>query len=134
MIMCMSMMLAPLAVLLVDRHADEPVAFDQGNWSSEMTQMTSEQIPDFVRDVAATGCDITAVVGVGYVIGDADLSDERYENVAPHLEKICDFYGERDHLLVEITDYLISIGRFFPVWSGTQAEDATPKRPANLDA
>lgn len=80
-----------------------------------MPRMTEDQIPSFVRDIAATGCNITAIMGVGYVIGDADLPDERYEEVAPELKRISDLYGERDHLLEQITDYLISIGRFISV-------------------
>lgn len=74
--------------------------------------MTKDQISYFVEDVAATGCDIKAIPGVGYVIGDTDLSDEEYERIAPELRKINERYGARDHLLKEISEYLISIGRF----------------------
>ena len=47
-----------------------------------------------------------------YTIGDADVSDEDYERVAPVLDEIEDRYGERDHLNAEIIAYLRSIGRF----------------------
>ena len=90
-----------------------------------MTRMTEDQIPDFVRDVAATGCDITAVAGVGYVIGDSDLTEEQYKVVAPELRRINEHYGERDHLLIEITNYLISIGWFITPES-VSARDTTP--------
>jgi hypothetical protein len=60
------------------------------------------------------GCNITAVLGVGYVIGDADLTREQYEVAVPEVIKISHRFGKRDHLLKEITDYLISIGRVFP--------------------
>lgn len=79
-----------------------------------MTRMTKDQIADFVNDVAATGCDITAIPGVGYVIGDADLSDDQYQAIAPELKKITERYGQRGHLLKEITDHLVSTGRSVP--------------------
>jgi hypothetical protein len=90
-----------------------------------MARMTEDQIPDFVSDVVVTGCDITAVMSVGYVIGDADLTEEQYELAAPELRRISELYGERDHLLDEITNYLISIGRFFPARSVAE-RDAPP--------
>lgn len=74
--------------------------------------MQEAQIPDFVSEVAATGCAICAVGHESYIIGDADLSDEDYERVAPVLSKIEDRYGKRDHLKAEIIAYLRSIGRF----------------------
>jgi len=80
-----------------------------------MKKMSSDQIGSFVDDVIATGCEITAIAGVGYVIGDADLSDEQFEAVAPELNRIIERYGDRDHLLEEITAYLVSIGRFVSV-------------------
>jgi hypothetical protein len=79
-----------------------------------MKVMQSSEIPAFVDEVAATGCDITAVPGVGYIIGDADLPKEAYRKVEPELRRISQHYGERDHLLEEITAYLISIGRSYP--------------------
>lgn len=87
-----------------------------------MARMTEDQIPDFVRDIAATGCDITAVMGVGYVIGDSDLTDEEYEVAAPELRRISERYGERDHLLNEIASYLVSLGWFIPVRSGPSGD------------
>lgn len=75
-------------------------------------KMQETQIPDFVSEVAATGCDICAVGHDSYLIGDADLSDEDYERIAPVLSEIEDRYGKRDHLKVEIIAYLRSIGRF----------------------
>ncbi|MFN7025202.1 MAG: hypothetical protein ACK4QP_11900 [Pseudorhizobium sp.] len=41
-----------------------------------MNKMREEQIPDFVKEVVATGCDMCAVGGEHYLIGDADLSEE----------------------------------------------------------
>jgi hypothetical protein len=37
-----------------------------------------------------------------------------YRKVQPELRRIVERYGERDHLLEEITEYLISIGRSYP--------------------
>jgi hypothetical protein len=77
--------------------------------------MTEDQIPDFVREVAAIGCEIIAVLGTGgYLIGDADLSVDDYDIAAPKLREICDRYGDRDHLVAEIAEYLISIDRYYP--------------------
>lgn len=79
-----------------------------------MHKMKPEDIPAFVEEVVATGCNITAIAGVGYLIGDADLPDDQLEEVMPKLSKITDSYGKRDHLLGEITKYLVSIGRSYP--------------------
>ncbi|MFS2151438.1 hypothetical protein [Rhizobium sp. Rhizsp42] len=76
--------------------------------------MSENQIPEFVQEVADTGCDITAVLGSGYLIGDADLSLEAYEIAAPRLRKIGEKHGSRDHLVSEIFEYLVSIGRYYP--------------------
>ncbi|TCR04076.1 hypothetical protein [Neorhizobium sp. JUb45] len=78
-----------------------------------MKLMHEDQIPGFVERVAAACCDITAVGG-GYLIGDSDLSDEDYEVAAPKLEQIKADLGRRDHLLQQIVDYLVSIGRVYP--------------------
>lgn len=78
-----------------------------------MNRMNPEDIPDFVAEVVATGCDITAVAD-GYVVGDADLTGAQYEKAAPILKEIGERYGERDHLLREISRYLVSIGRVYP--------------------
>ena len=79
-----------------------------------MNRMNLEDIPSFVEEVAVTGCNITGIAGVGYLIGDADLPDDQFEAVMPKLSKITDSYGRRDHLLEEITEYLVSIGRSYP--------------------
>jgi hypothetical protein len=50
----------------------------------------------------------------GYLIGYADLSPEAYEIAAPKLLEICNRYGGRAHLVREIEDYLIWIGRHYP--------------------
>ncbi|MCJ8521154.1 hypothetical protein ABID21_004207 [Pseudorhizobium tarimense] len=78
-----------------------------------MVIMTEKQIPDFVSDIVATGCDIRAVADF-YVIADADLPDDVYEAVEPELMRISETYGERDHLKAQITNYLYSIGRCYP--------------------
>lgn len=78
-----------------------------------MHKMKPEDIPAFVEEVAATGCNITGIAGVGYLIGDADLPDDQFEEVMPRLSAITTAYGKRDHLLEEITEYLVSIGRSY---------------------
>lgn len=73
--------------------------------------MLEVEIPAFVDDVIATGCDICAIGHDGYVVGDTDLSDEEYEIAGPKLAHIKERYGDRDHLLREIAIYLCSLGR-----------------------
>ncbi|KQQ72909.1 hypothetical protein ASF70_15675 [Rhizobium sp. Leaf321] len=75
--------------------------------------MKSEDIPAFVDEVASTGCNITGIASVGYVIGDADLIGDQFEEVIPKLNEITDAYGKHYHLLGEITEYLVSIGRSY---------------------
>lgn len=79
-----------------------------------MRKMEPEDIPAFVEEVAATGCNITGIAGVGYIIGDADLPEDQLEEVMPKLSEITEAYGKRGHLLEEITEYLVSIGRSYP--------------------
>ena len=74
--------------------------------------MREDQIPEFVEEIIATGCNITAV-GRGYVVGDSDLPVHEYLKIAPVLKQIERHYGMRDHLVEEIREYLISIGRFY---------------------
>tara|TARA_R110002020_G_scaffold170523_4_gene360281 strand:+ start:2160 stop:2609 length:450 start_codon:yes stop_codon:yes gene_type:complete len=76
--------------------------------------MREDQIPDFVRDVVATGCDIRAVGEDHYVVGDADLSVEAYEAAEPELDRIWKEYGDHSQLKLEIITYLHSIGRSYP--------------------
>lgn len=75
--------------------------------------MQEDQIPDFVREVAATGCDTCAVGNESYAFGDADLPDDIYEAIERKLDRISDVYGDRDHLLPQIVEYLHSIGRSY---------------------
>lgn len=71
-------------------------------------------IPAFAEAVVATRRDITAVGDQHYVLGDADLSDSKYDEVQPLLQQISRDFGDRDHLRQEIVTYLHSIGRSFP--------------------
>ncbi|MEI9425462.1 hypothetical protein O7A70_30420 [Mesorhizobium sp. Cs1299R1N1] len=70
--------------------------------------MCKGQIADFVRDLKAIGCEITAIGHRGYVFGDADLHSESAKEKA---YAIADSYGERSHLRRDIVEYLRSIGR-----------------------
>jgi hypothetical protein len=80
-----------------------------------MKMMAEDQIPDFVQDVTETGCDIVAVMGgARFLFGDADLSPEGYRAVEPQILAIGEKYGRRDHLISEIAEYLVSIGRYAP--------------------
>lgn len=103
--------------------------------------MLEAEIPAFVDDVIATGCDICAIGHDGYVVGDADLSDEEYEIAGPKLARIKERYGDRDHLLREIAIYLCSLGRHHDparrqsidhtIRNGTRRADAKPPSERN---
>ena len=58
-----------------------------------MKLMKAEQIPQFVQDVVALGCEICAIGDVHYVFGDADLPIERAEALAPEFLRINETYG-----------------------------------------
>lgn len=73
--------------------------------------MTEGEIPDFVREIAATGCEILAVGEDSYLVADAHLPDDVYEAIEPEIQRISEKYGRRDHLMVQISAYLRSIGR-----------------------
>lgn len=74
--------------------------------------MTKDEIPAFIAEVVSTGCDPVALVNYDdWFIGDADLPEPRRMQVQKPLGEICERYGSRDHLHVEIVDYLRSVGR-----------------------
>jgi hypothetical protein len=52
--------------------------------------------------------------GARFLFGDADLSPEGYRAVEPQILAIGEKYGRRDHLISEIAEYLVSIGRYAP--------------------
>ena len=74
--------------------------------------MQASEIPAFVDAVIRTGCDICACGDDLYTIGDADLTCEEYEIVAPWLRAIDTMYGDRDFLRLEIVAHLRSLGRY----------------------
>lgn len=73
--------------------------------------MRAEDIPAFVEEVLAIGCDMKAFSGDSYFFGDADLPPSIADRIAPDLRRIGERYGPRDHLRAEIAEYLRSIGR-----------------------
>lgn len=72
--------------------------------------MRVDEIPDFVEDVIAAGCDITAVGDGYYVLGETDDQEQKC-----FLELIAKKYGDRDPVRLQIVSYLRSIGRFLDV-------------------
>lgn len=73
--------------------------------------MKPSEIPDFVNELIAAGCDISAVGHDMYVIGDVEKSDAAIKEV----RRIGEKYGDRDPLKLEIVAYLWSIGRFVDI-------------------
>ncbi len=76
-------------------------------------QMAASEIPAFVADVIAAGCNICAVGHDKYVLGDIEEQDRAKDE----LDRILVKYGNRDPLKLEIVSYLWSIGRFIEVSS-----------------
>lgn len=79
-----------------------------------MIRMSPDDIPAFIDEIVATGCEPTAV-GDGYIIGDSDLPEPQCDDIQPVLLEIGERYGSRDHLVAEIAAYLTSVGRFYPM-------------------
>lgn len=77
-----------------------------------MERMREEDIPAFVQEVAATGCDICAVGPGHYLMGDVDVPRGRRRGLYKKLEEIEARYGSRDHLRYKIASHLTSIGRY----------------------
>ncbi|MGP4804248.1 hypothetical protein ACSV5G_10800 [Agrobacterium cavarae] len=81
--------------------------------------MRKDEIPEFVEAILATGCPMCAVGHDTYVFGEIDVPEDRFDLVVKQVQDICDLYGERGHLLLEITAYLRSIGRAFDLPENT---------------
>lgn len=73
--------------------------------------MTEDQVPEFVDAILATGCPICAVGHDTYVFAELDVPEDEFECVVKDVAAICGRYGQRDHLRLDITAYLRSIGR-----------------------
>lgn len=74
--------------------------------------MRKDEIPDFVDEIIATGCPITAIGDGLYVLGEIDVPEEDIERVSRQVAEISARYGERDHLRSEIAVFLQEIGRY----------------------
>lgn len=68
--------------------------------------MTSNEIPDFVNELIAAGCEITAIGQKMYVISEPKAS------ATEEVRRITEKYGDRDPIRLEIVNYLWSIGRY----------------------
>lgn len=75
---------------------------------SKPRKMKPSEIPDFVSEIIAAGCDITAIGHDKYVLGDIEEQDAALED----LDRIGDKFGDRDHLKLQIVAYLWSIDRY----------------------
>lgn len=75
--------------------------------------MRKDQIPDFIEEIIATGCPITAVGEDMYVFAEMDAPEEDVDRIAEEVHAICERYGPRDHLQLEIVAHLRSLGRFY---------------------
>ena len=75
--------------------------------------MREDEIPAFVAEITATGCNISAVGEDSYVLADAHLPDDVYDAVEPEILRISEKYGRREHLRLQIVAYLHSIDRVY---------------------
>ncbi|MDP9630342.1 UNVERIFIED_ORG: hypothetical protein J2W85_002416 [Ensifer adhaerens] len=78
-----------------------------------MRLMKASEIPAFVKEVIASGCDICAIGHERYVLGDVEEMDAAVDE----LERIGEKFGDRDFLKLEIVAYLRSVGRYLDVGS-----------------
>ena len=81
--------------------------------------MRKDQIPDFIEEIIATGCPITAVGHDMYVFAEIDAPEEDVDRIGEEVQAICDRYGARDHLQFEIVAHLRSLGRFYDLKAET---------------
>lgn len=72
--------------------------------------MALADVPTFVDEIVAAGCDIFAV-GDTYIIAVDDLTEPARSVVEPKVAAITDRYGKRDHLVASIAHYLAATGR-----------------------
>lgn len=75
--------------------------------------MRKDQVTKFVDAILKTACPMCAVGHDTYVFAESDVPDDDFDRVVREVQDICDQYGERDHLRLEIAGYLRTIGRFF---------------------
>ncbi|MFD1983318.1 hypothetical protein ACFSOZ_11635 [Mesorhizobium newzealandense] len=80
-----------------------------------MKRMREKDIPAFVQEVAATGCNICALGRGHYFMGDADVPRSKRRGLYTKLADIDARYGSRDHLRDKIAAHLTSIGRYIDV-------------------
>jgi hypothetical protein len=74
--------------------------------------MRRSDIAGFVSEVIAAGAPICAVGRDVYVICETEVPDGDVRRVAEEVQAICDKYGPRDHLRLEIVWHLRSLGRY----------------------
>lgn len=72
--------------------------------------MRRTDIPAFVQELLDAGADVWAFDERHWTIGDAEAP----KALQRAIYAICDEYGTYDHLVPEIGQYLLSIGRLSP--------------------
>lgn len=82
---------------------------------SKRRKMKPSEIPNFVSEMIAAGCEITAIGHDKYVLGDI----EEQHRARDKLDRITEKYGDRDPLRLQIIAYLWSIGRYIELTSET---------------
>lgn len=75
--------------------------------------MRKSQIPDFIEEIIATGCPMTAVGYDMYVFAEIDAPEDEVDRIGEEVQAICDRYGAREHLLLEIVAHLRSLGHYY---------------------
>ncbi|WP_165222217.1 hypothetical protein [Affinirhizobium pseudoryzae] len=72
--------------------------------------MTEDQIPAFVEELLATGCPVYAIGREAYVIAEFAVPETLRGAISEQVNEICERYGKRDHLLLNIAHHLRTIG------------------------
>lgn len=74
--------------------------------------MRRSEIPRFVSEVIAAGAPICAVGHDVYLVCETEVPDADIRRVAEEVQAICNNFGPRDHLRLEIVWHLRSLGRY----------------------
>jgi hypothetical protein len=74
--------------------------------------MRKDQIPEFVEAILDTGCLVRVVGHKRYLFTRPDVPDGEFDHICRSVHKICNAYGDRDHLRPHIVAHLYRIAKF----------------------
>lgn len=81
--------------------------------------MKKEQIPAFVKEILEAGATLWAA-GDRYFFGDIDAAEDEAAAISARADEICQRYGAREHLRLEIAQHLKALGHEIKIAPGNQ--------------